>query len=136
MAGPPISICSIASVSCTPLRHGLFERIQVHDHHVDRLDAVLFHICAMFCLVVDAKEPAVNFRVERLDASVQDLGKAGDLRDRAQLRCRVPGAGRRAAGGNDLHVHGTQSTGEVDESPLVRHTDQARRICGTAAPGE
>ncbi len=60
-------------------RDRLSERVEVHDKQVDRLDLLLLHH-----RVVDAAAPeqsAVNFRMERLDAPIHDLGKTGDPGD-------------------------------------------------------
>ena len=79
------------------LRDGRGERIEVHDDEIDRLDAVLLHDG-----VVDAapaEQAAMDLRVQRLDAPVHDLGKAGDGRhvgDRDALRTQQR---RGAAGG-------------------------------------
>ena len=76
------------------------ERIEIDDQQVDRLDAVRRHD-----RVVDAaaaEQAAVHLRMQRLDAAVHDLGKAGvagDLGDRhaAALEQRGGAAGARAA---------------------------------------
>ena len=86
-----MSICSTASSSVTPVpRDGLLERIEVHHHHVDRLDAVLRQLRACAARIVgDGEEPAMDLRMERLDPAVEDFRETGDLRDGARIDAMV-----------------------------------------------
>ncbi len=59
-----------------------FERIEVHHHEVEGLDAVLRQGCAMRRLRAVGEDAAVDLRMQRLDAAVEDLGEAGDRRRR------------------------------------------------------
>ena len=77
IAGPPMSMFSIASSNVQPgLRDRRRERIEVHHHQVDGLDAVLGHHRVVGA--APAEQAAVDLRVQRLDAAVHDLGEAGD----------------------------------------------------------
>ena len=83
--------------------------------------------CCAHDLVVDvaaAEQAAVNLRMQRLDAAVHDLGKAGvagDLRDRhaAALEQR-----RRAAGGEERYAATVQRLREFDETVFVGNAEQ------------
>ena len=76
---------------------GLLKRIQVHDHQIDGLDAVLGGLRFVVGIAAKVQQPAMHFRVQRLDASIEHFGKAGELADfddgnprvlRANARCR------------------------------------------------
>src|SRR5690606_36480525 len=57
--------------------HGLLERIQVDDHHVDRRDAVLSH--HRIVLTAAAENAAVDFRVQRFYTAIHHFWKTGVL---------------------------------------------------------
>ena len=59
------------------LRRGLLEGVEVHHHHVDRLDAVFRDGRAVLVLAAHMQNAAVHLGVQRLHAAVQHLGKAG-----------------------------------------------------------
>ena len=59
----------------------LLERVEVDDDEIDRLDAVIVHRLGVLGVVAHAEQAAMHRRVQRLDAAVHDLGKAGELGD-------------------------------------------------------
>ena len=66
----------------------------------------------------------MHFRMQRLDAAVHHLGKAGELGHVADLE---PGGGKRlggAAGRNQFHAVAAERARELDQSGLVGHRDQ------------
>ena len=78
-----MSIFSIASVKPdVGLRDGFLEWIEIHDHQVDRLDPMLLHLALMALVGAPREDSAVNFRMQRLHASVEHLGQAGEILDR------------------------------------------------------
>ena len=69
-------------VCASGLRHRRREGIEIDDDEVDGLDAVLAH--DFIVNAAAAEQAAMNLRMQRLDASIHDLGKArmlGHLRD-------------------------------------------------------
>ncbi len=57
----------------------LFEWVEVYNQHVDWLDTVFGHDTLV--RAASAKQAAVDFRVQGLDAAIHDLGEAGLVRD-------------------------------------------------------
>jgi len=62
-------------------RDRLAEGIQVDDHQVDTVDLMLGQLGGMGGVRAAGQDAGVDARVERLDAAVEDLGKAGDVGD-------------------------------------------------------
>jgi hypothetical protein len=60
---------------CILARDGLLKRIEINDEQIDGLDAVLLH--DSFVLATTSEQAAVDNRVQRLDASIHDLGETG-----------------------------------------------------------
>ncbi len=80
IAGPPTSMFSMASASVQSGREVVgLERIEIHDEHVDEVDAV-----RASRRVVDAaarEQAAVDPRMQRLHAAIHDLGEFGNRSD-------------------------------------------------------
>ena len=120
-----MSICSIASST----RHAaagdrLCERIQIHDHQLERHDALLGDGGHVVGPVAAAEDAAVDLRVERLDPAVHHLGKAGvggHLADRDAGLFEMP---PRAAAGEDFDARRHQPPGELDQARLVADADE------------
>ncbi len=105
--------------------HRLLERIEIHDHHVDRLDALLGELPHVLRVVAVGQNRGVNLRVKRLDAAVEQLGRAGDRLDQRNGNAGVAEGPSRAAGGDDLDAELLmQRTREVDDPRLVMNADQ------------
>ena len=62
-------------------RHRLLEGIEARNHEVDGRDTVLGQGRQVLGHVPPGQDAPVDLRVERLDAPVEHLGKAGDFRD-------------------------------------------------------
>jgi len=58
--------------------NGLLERVQVHHHHVDRLDVVRRHDLVVG--TAPAKQAAVDFRMQCLHTAVHHFREAGVIR--------------------------------------------------------
>ena len=56
------------------LRNGFTKRVQVDDEQIDAIDAVLGHRLQVLGAVAPPEQATVNFRVQRLDAPIQDFG--------------------------------------------------------------
>ena len=79
-------------------RGGLFEGVEIDDHHVDRLNAVALDGSAMLGVFADVEDAAVDFGVESLDAAIEHLRKAGELGDVADFKASFTKCTRGAAG--------------------------------------
>ena len=84
-------------------RHGCFKRIEVAYHYVNSGDAVRIRFGAVFRILPRREEPAVNFRMERLDSAIEQLRKAGVVRDINDVNPCFTEMSRRAAGGQNFH---------------------------------
>jgi hypothetical protein len=100
------------------------ERIQVHDHQVDRRDAVLGERQPVLLARAHRQQPGEDRRMQGLDAPVEDLGKAGVVLDRPRLDAVLGQLGRRAAGRDDLDAQLCQGASEVDHSTLVENGEE------------
>ena len=103
---------------------GLPERVEVHDHQVERLDAQLGELLAVVLQAQVGEDAGVHPGVQGLDPAVQALGEAGELLD---LGDRHPGGGDLrggGAGGDELDARLVQPAGELFEPRLVVDADQ------------
>ena len=69
-------------------RDRLAERVEVHDHQIDGDEPGLLHLGAVLRRR-PAEEAAVHARVQRLDAAVEDLGRAGEVAHLAHRDARL-----------------------------------------------
>ena len=93
------------------------EWVEVHDQQVDRQDAVLRHDH-----IIDAaatEQSTVNLRVQRLDAAVHDLGKAGVTGNLAHGHAVPREELSRSAGGEDLDAAGGELARQLEHAGLV-----------------
>jgi hypothetical protein len=61
-------------------RDGFAEGIEIHHHHIDRIDALGGQISLMGRLIAPGEDAAVDAWVQRFHASAQDLRCSGVLR--------------------------------------------------------
>ena len=80
--------------------------------------------------VAAREDAAVDRRVQRLDAAVHHLGKAGDVGDVRHGQARVGQRRRRAAGGHELDAAGGEAAGEIDQAGLIGNTQNCAHIMG------
>ena len=64
----------------------LLERIEVHTHHIDELDAVLFELRDVAVKIATSEKSAMNLRVKGLHATVTDFRETCDLADIDNLK--------------------------------------------------
>src|SRR3546814_2258995 len=67
--------------------------IEIDHHQIDRADRMVAHRRGVFGIVAHAEQPAMHLGVERLDAAVHHLGKAGEIGNVAH---REPGVAQRS----------------------------------------
>ena len=63
-------------------QHGLLKRVQVHDHEIERRDAVLSERSHVLRLPLVREDAGMDPGMQRLHSALEHLGKAGDLGDR------------------------------------------------------
>ena len=103
---------------------GPLERVEVHAHEVDELDALLLGGEHVVGVVAQREQPGVELRVQRLDAAAHDLGEAGEVLDRTHLEARLRELAGGAAGRDQLDAELRQPAGEIGDPPLVGHRQQ------------
>ena len=117
-----VDVLDGVSVGAVGFRDRCREWIQVNGEQVDARDVVLLHDG-----IVDAastEQSAMHARVQRLDAPVHDLGKAGVRRD---LDHRNAGVGQRAGGttgAEDFDFACNQGAREFNDARLVGDRQQ------------
>ncbi len=98
---------------------GALEGVQVHDHQVDRSDAVLGQGLAVLLAGPDGEQAGEDGRVQRLHAAVEDLRESRVVLDRADVDAGAAKLRRGPAGGDDLHAELREGAREVDHAALV-----------------
>jgi hypothetical protein len=105
-------------------RDGRLERIEVDDQDVDRRDAVLAQRRHVGRQLAAREQAAVDLRVQRLDAAVEHLRKAGVFGD---LGHREAGVGEQlggAAGRQQPDAERRELARQLDDAGLVGYRDQ------------
>ena len=98
-------------------RHGLGEGIEVHDQEVDPFDLMQRHDALID--TSPAEQPAVDARMQGLDASAHDLGETRVLRDFGDGDTVFGEQARSAARGEDGDTAAFEFAGEVEKTGLV-----------------
>ena len=106
------------------LGHGFAERVEVDHHQIDRTDIVFGHRGRVFGIVAHRQQAAVDFGVQRLDASVHHFGKAGQVRNVAHRQPGIAQCLGGAAGGNEIDAVRSQRLAQFDKPGLVGHREQ------------
>ena len=108
-------------------RDGGLERVEVHDHGVEGVDAVGGEHGPIIGAVMPREHAGKDPRVERLHPAVEDLGKGGDRRDILDLEPMARESGARAAGAHHANARRLEAGGEPAEASLVEdaHEDAA-----------
>ena len=99
----------------------LLERIKIHDHQINRRDAMFFDGGLVRFIAANEKQAAVDFRMQRLHAAIQHFGKAGVFADVLHGEAGVAQCFGRAAGGNDFNSCLRENLGERNKSGFVRN---------------
>src|SRR4029077_12880321 len=83
---------------------GSFERVQIHNHHVDRLKAAFARFGLVLWVAALEEKTAMHTRMQRLDPTVENLWKSGEFGILAHRNLFLPQKVRRSASGNDVHT--------------------------------
>jgi hypothetical protein len=102
----------------------LLERVERHRDQIDRPDPVPLERGRVLGQVAAGQDAAVHGRVQRLHASVEHLGKAGDLGHVDDRHAGVAEQAGGPAGGQDLGAQRVQTAREVDDARLVVDADE------------
>ncbi len=114
---PDVDVLDGVGVAAAGPGHRGRKRVEVHHQQIDGRDSVLRHDGVVHAAA--AQEPAVNLRMQGLDPTVHDLGKAGVGGDFAHRHAVLREQLRRAAGGQDLDVAPGEGARQLDEAGLV-----------------
>ena len=113
-----------ALIERSTVPHRFFKGIEVDRHQVDAGDAVRLQRRTMAGIVPAGENAAVDRRMQGLDPSVHDLGKAGVVRDIGDRDTGLTQDARRAAGGQDGDAKARKRGRECFESGLVGDRDE------------
>ncbi len=113
-----------AGIEIGAARHRFLEGIEIDDQEVDRRDVVHRHGQLVLLVVAPRQQPAMDRRVQRLDATVHDLGEAGMVGDFGHRYVGLAQHLRRAAGRQDGDAAVVQELRELDQPRLVGDRDQ------------
>ena len=101
---------------------GLFERVEIDDEQVDRVDAVFFHDGLVDAAA--AEQAAVDNRMQGFYSSVHDFRKPGPVGDFHDLEAGLAQLPASAARGQDLDAEIGETLDEWNQATLVRNTDE------------
>ena len=106
-------------------RDGVAERVQVDDHHVDRLDPVLGELGEVIGLVAAGEEAGEDRGMEGLDPPAEDLVGLGEVGDGADAGdAGVGQVGSRAVGGEAFDAGLGEASRELDDPFAVRYGEE------------
>jgi hypothetical protein len=98
---------------------GRREGIEIDDHQIERVDGGGGELLAVGCQPPIGQDPAVDPRMERLDAPIEHLREAGDRGHVRHRQARGSKRPSRTAGGNELEAEAHQARPELREAGLV-----------------
>src|SRR5579871_3281566 len=110
--------------SDTGLGSSLLKCVEIHHHHIDGLDAVCGDGGFVFGVATDIKQTAVDKGMKGFYATVEHLGKAGQIAD--VLYCQAGSAQclGGSAGGDQFNAKAGKGLGEVDQAGLIGDAEQ------------
>ena len=85
---------------------------------------MLFHRRDVCGVLAQRQQPAVDFGVQRLHPAIHHFRKPGDVGDVEDIYARFAQRVGRAAGADDLNAETFQLLREIDNTGLVRNTDE------------
>ena len=107
------------------LADGLRERVEVDDHHVDRLDLRLGQLREVVGPVPAGEQRGEDGGMQRLHPAVEDLVRSGQVADGPNaLQARIGQVRPGAVGGEAFHAGIDQTTGELDDAFSVTDGEQ------------
>ena len=103
---------------------GFLKGVEIHNHHVDGLDAVRGDGCLVLRVSANVEQSAMHERMQCLYAAIEHFRKAGQIADVFDRKSRRAQCRRGAAGGNEFYAKVGQPLCEFDQSGLVGHAQQ------------
>ena len=102
----------------------LFERIKIGRHHVDAVDAMIFHVLDVGGQIAAGQDAAENKRMKSLHPAAEDVRKLGDVGNFDDGNARVAEHLRRARARQNLPAQSHESLAEFKRSRLVGHRNK------------
>ena len=113
---------------------GLCERVEVHDHHVDRLDLRVRQLLEVVGTVPPGEQRGEDRGMQRLHPPIEDLVGSGEVADRPDaLEARIGQVRPRAVGGEAFHAGIDQTAGELDDAFSVTDGEQGAQSTSSGA---
>ncbi len=112
---------------------GLLEGVEVDHDHVDGLNAVRGYGGFVLRVAADVEQASVNEGMQRLYASVEHLGKTGEVADVFHGQAGFAESARGAAGGDEFYAEAGKHFCKLNEPGFVGHAEQrtADGLCRT-----
>ena len=108
-------------------RDGVLERIEIDHQEIDRADAMRAHRLGVLRVVAHRQQSAMHRRMQRLDAAVHHLGKAGEIADVEHGQAGIAQRFARAAGRDQLDAMAGERAGKLDNAGFVGDGNQGAR---------
>src|SRR5450631_4253360 len=105
-------------------RRGLLKGVEVDDDHVDGSDAVSGDGGFVFLIAANVKQAAMNLGVERLDAAIKHLWKAGEFADVLDREAGLAQCLCGSASRDQFDAKTGKHAGKVHQSGLVSDAQQ------------
>ena len=105
-------------------RGHFFESVQIHYHHVDRLDAMRRQRLHVLGLAAHRQDSAGHVGVHGFHAAVQHFGEAGHFIDVAHRHAGIAQQPSRAAGGDQFSAQIVQLAGKRRDAGFIGDADQ------------
>jgi hypothetical protein len=100
------------------------ERVEVHHHQVDRLDAMGRHVGDVGGFRRIGQQATMNPRVQRDHPVVEDGGKSGEVGHVSDRDASGGNRGGRATAAENAPPGGMQPNGQIGDTGLVEHGEQ------------
>ena len=104
------------------IQDGGLERVEIDDQQIDPADAVFFDGGIIHAAA--GQQSAMNCRMKRLDAAVQDFGEAGKFGNLQHFKPRLSQRAGRAPSGNQLESEVDETPGKFGYAGLVGDADE------------
>src|ERR1051325_1001728 len=105
--------------------HRSLERVEIHHQEIDSADSGALQRGDVGRIVAPREQAGVDLRMQRLDASVEHLRKAGVRGDFGGGDALLAQELRRAAGGHELDPEGGQGARKLDDARLVGDAEKS-----------
>ena len=121
-----MSMFSIASPeSDVRFGNGRFERIKIHHHHIDRLEATFARFGLVFLVATFVKKPAVHTRMQSFHTPFQHFWKRSEARNVANWNFFLPQQVGRSPGRNDVDALPLQHAGKRSDAGFVGNGNES-----------